>query len=315
MIVPTLSALLLVGQLVSAMPFAQVTRNLPRDVIHVALDEKNGQYRAYRRDGSLYGTYSADLTRDVKEHKRDNTGGCAPLAIDEAKQLTGFKLIEQYADKTWGTGSRNEVTNPTEADQVGSGATACVSGDVVQVQLTGSPTCNSNTGQTGATTSGTNGTITSGVMQGYSNTADWSVTSSSSIGVSVQVSAEFEIPEIATIGAQVTTTATFTSTTASGFSTTATGNVNNAGTFNVPTNKTCTINYDVTTCDVTGEGQVRYVAAGWIWFQYDDQVQGHYKWAVSIEAVITNLDDRSSFMQFTGNIQGNTKANFTTSCV
>jgi hypothetical protein len=42
-------------------------------------------------------------------------------------------------------------------------------------------------------------------------------TASSSIGVSVQVSAEFEIPEIATIGAQVTTTATFTSTTASGY--------------------------------------------------------------------------------------------------
>jgi len=73
------------------MPFAQVTRNLPRDVIHVALDEKNGQYRAYRRDGSLYGTYSADLTRDVKEHKRQTAGGCAPLSIDEAKQRQCFQ--------------------------------------------------------------------------------------------------------------------------------------------------------------------------------------------------------------------------------
>jgi len=76
------------------MPFAQVTRNLPRDVIHVGLDEKNGQYRAYRRDGSLYGTYSADLTRDVKKHKRDNTtGGCAPLSIDEAKQRQYFQYF------------------------------------------------------------------------------------------------------------------------------------------------------------------------------------------------------------------------------
>jgi len=73
------------------MPFAQVARNLPRDVIHVGLDEKNGQYRAYRRDGSLYGTYSADLTRDVKEHKRDNAGGCAPLSINEAQQRQYFQ--------------------------------------------------------------------------------------------------------------------------------------------------------------------------------------------------------------------------------
>jgi len=37
--------------------------------------------------------------------------------------------------------------------------------------------------------------------------------------------------------------------------------------------------------------------------------------AVSIEAVITNLDDRSSFMQFTGSIQGTTNANFTVNCL
>jgi len=75
------------------------------------------------------------------------------------------------------------------------------------------------------------------------------------------------------------------------FTTSVNGQVNDAGTFNVPTNKTCQITvrtrillpcsfptmtdssqYDMTTCDVTGSGQVRYVAAGWIWFQYDDQV-------------------------------------------
>ena len=37
--------------------------------------------------------------------------------------------------------------------------------------------------------------------------------------------------------------------------------------------------------------------------------------AVNIEAVLTNLDDRSSFMEFTGSIKGTTNANFTVSCV
>jgi hypothetical protein len=42
-------------------------------------------------------------------------------------------------------------------------------------------------------------------------------TASSSIGVSIKVSASLEIPEIADVGTEVTTTAEFTSTTASGY--------------------------------------------------------------------------------------------------
>ena len=42
-------------------------------------------------------------------------------------------------------------------------------------------------------------------------------TASSSIGVSVSVSATLKIPEIADVGTEVTTTADFTSTTASGY--------------------------------------------------------------------------------------------------
>ena len=80
-----LSALLLVGQLISAMPFEQVThRNLPRDVVHLAHDEVNGQYLAYNRDGSLYGKYRAQTTRDV-------SGPCAPLPIEQAQQRRCFQ--------------------------------------------------------------------------------------------------------------------------------------------------------------------------------------------------------------------------------
>jgi len=314
MIFRTLSPLLLACQLVSAIPFAQVARSVPPEVAHIALDEVNNQYIAYNLDGSLYGKYSVDVKRDFYEDKRDTTGTCAPLSIDEAKQLPGFKLLEQYADQTWGTGSRKEVTNPDNADQRGQGATACVSGEVVNVELSGNPTCISNQGETGASPSGTNGSIAVAVTQGFSNSGTWSVTSSSSIGVAVKVSATVKIPEILEIGGEVTTSAEFTNQIASGFSTTANQQVTNTATFAAPADKICKVTFDSKSCDVQGHGRVRYLAGGWVWFEYDDKVQDHFKWAVNIESIISNIDDRSSFLEFTGSMKGSTDANFVAKC-
>jgi hypothetical protein len=76
------------------MPFAQVTRNLPQDVDHIAHDEANGRYLAYKRDGSLYGSYPSHSVRDFDERnlKRGEGGGpCAKLAVEEAKQRQCFR--------------------------------------------------------------------------------------------------------------------------------------------------------------------------------------------------------------------------------
>jgi len=115
-----LSALLLVGPLISAMPFEQVTRrSFPRDVVHIAHDEANGQYLAYKRDGSLYGKYPANPTRDVEERDVEvrASGPCAQLAVAEAQQLPGYHLIEEYANKNWGTEKRKVLTNPTAVSE------------------------------------------------------------------------------------------------------------------------------------------------------------------------------------------------------
>jgi len=315
MLIPTLSVILLVGQLASAMPFEQVARNLPRDVAHIALDEANGQYLAYKPDGSLAGKYPADTKRDFRGRKRADPGSpCAKLAVEEAKQLPGFKQIEDYANKEWGTGKRNIVTNPTNADQAFGGATACVSNDVVQVEFSGSPSCNSRTGEVDGQAKETNGSITSSVASTYSNTGTWAVKTTSSIGVSAKVSAEFKIPEIAELGGEITTSAEFTSEVAHGFETTNTDTVNTGGTFAVPSGKKCQIKYDVKTCTVPGHGRVRYEASGFVWFEYDDKVQDHFKWAVNIEEIVKNVDDRSSFLEFAGSIKGTTNANFNSSC-
>ena len=83
-----LTALLLVGQLASAIPFEQVTRNLPQAVVHIAHDEVNGQYLAYKHDGSLYGKFPM---QDFDQRKRAEAGPCAKLSIEEARQRQCFQ--------------------------------------------------------------------------------------------------------------------------------------------------------------------------------------------------------------------------------
>ncbi|KAG7441246.1 uncharacterized protein BT62DRAFT_908782 [Guyanagaster necrorhizus] len=31
------------------------------------------------------------------------------------------------------------------------------------------------------------------------------------------------------------------------------------------------------TCNIQGTGNIRYLASGWIWFNYDSETRGHYK--------------------------------------
>lgn len=122
----------------------------------------------------------------------------------------------------------------------------------------------------------------------------------------MKVSATVKIPEILDIGAEVTTSAEFTNTIASGydglldspscsdtgnsFSTTSNSQVTNTGTFAAPSDKMCkvtvrpdsfaisfprmtgSLKFDAKSCDVQGHGRVRYLAGGWVWFQYDDKV-------------------------------------------
>lgn len=104
-----LSMLCFVAAVASSMPFDELTKLLPRDVAHIGLDERNGQYVAFRRGGEIYGRFPASAQ---KVTKRDST--CGDLPADQAQKLPGWDILNQYADENWGTGSRNVETNPED---------------------------------------------------------------------------------------------------------------------------------------------------------------------------------------------------------
>lgn len=77
----------------SAMPFAELTTMLPRDITHVALDEDSNEFVAFKRDGSLYGRFLADTTGSNAMRRRDTTSTCGNLTVTEAETRELWPLL------------------------------------------------------------------------------------------------------------------------------------------------------------------------------------------------------------------------------
>jgi len=289
-------------QLASALPASKSAGSA--DMNHVIQHTHEDSYYV-RDDPSIYAR---------------GASSCTPLTLDQVKALPGWSKIQQYAKDTYGDGGVNIVVNPPEYPNAP--ATVCLQDGPLPVKLQGTPSCTSNTGEIGGTITGTTGSYQLSFQEGYTNTATWTVTQESSLAVGATLSATIGIPDIVDIEASVTTTATLTNSLSKSFST----SVNNQQTQTVSVNtvdgKPCKGSMTTKTCNVQGTGSASYVASGSVWFNYDDarppisDPNGgkHYKYAVDIASVLTNINDRSSSMTFSGAMQIASKTNFNAKC-
>ncbi|KAK0476971.1 hypothetical protein IW261DRAFT_1487923 [Armillaria novae-zelandiae] len=295
---------------VTALPFSQLVRSLPRDIAHIAVDEARGHYLAFKRDGSLYGRYPVDAETSIVE--RSGASQCAQLSVAEAQTIPGWNDIVQYANSNWGSGSHNIVTNPT--DYVDSPAQVCITDDVVQLSYSGDPVCQTHTTTSQGSLVGTEGEVNIEVDQGFNSDSSYTVSSASTLGVSNTLSVKIGVPEVAEVTDAFTVSTSVTDTTSSTIDTSYSDTGKVTIKMTAPEGKTCTAVTSTKTCNIQASGQIRYLATGWIWFNYDSATHGHYKWAVSIEAVVTNQDDRSSFATFKGSMVANTETSYAGNC-
>ncbi|KAK0433152.1 hypothetical protein EV421DRAFT_1442929 [Armillaria borealis] len=294
-----------------AMPFSHVVKILPEDIAHIAVDKADGHYLAFKRDGTLFGRYPIDAQSN--NLGRRAASQCAPLSLDEAKTLPGWNAILDYANTQWGTGSRNIYTNP--AAYVDSPAQVCITDDVVELSYSGNPVCETHNTSTAGSLVGTDGQVQIAVQQGFNTDTSYTVSSASTIGVSSTLSAQIGIPEIADVTAELSVSTDVTDESSSTFDVSYSDVSTVTLTINAPDGKTCTATTSTQTCNIEATGNIRYLASGWIWFYYDSKTQGHYEWAASVEAVLTNQDDRSSFAEFKGSMVANTHTSYAGSCV
>ncbi|KDR67352.1 hypothetical protein GALMADRAFT_130409 [Galerina marginata CBS 339.88] len=293
---------------------------------------------------------SADIKHVIKHTHEDSyyhgdvasiyprASGCSPLSIEQLKQLPGWSKIQQYASDTYGGGGVNIVVNPSEYPD--RPAVVCLKDGVVPIQVQGAPSCTSTTSQMDSGSKGTSGQNSISLQQGYSNTGTWTVTQESSLAVGASLSVTVGIPEVADVSASVTTTATITNSLANSFSTTASDQTTQTITYNVGDGQNClgTVclyfdfvgNFDATstlqittkTCNVQGKGSAAYVATGYVWFNYDDARTSksdpnggkHYKYSVDIASVLSNINDRSSSLTFSGSMQISSKTHSNAKC-
>ncbi|KAK0435925.1 uncharacterized protein EV420DRAFT_1674056 [Desarmillaria tabescens] len=168
---------------ITALPFSELVRILPRDISHIAMDEASGHYLAFNWDGSLYGRYPADA---------ESNG----LNCHATSQLPGWDAIVQHANDNWGNGSCNIVTNPS--DYVDKPAQVCITDEVVELSFSGDPVCQMHNSTAGSLI-GTKGEVDIKVDQGFDTDTSYTVTTASTIGIDDTLTAKVGIPEVAEV--------------------------------------------------------------------------------------------------------------------
>ncbi|KAJ7100514.1 hypothetical protein C8R44DRAFT_642004 [Mycena epipterygia] len=289
---------------------------LPRDASHLALDEEAREIIAFSRRGETLGRFAlSDVDPDGTVSRRDS-GACSAMSSDDVQNLPGWNTLKSTAEKNWGTGSYNVVTN--DKDYPSQPAQFCVSTDVVQIVPDGTPSasqsCSVQASESNGEQSGTSGTISLTHSEGTASTTTSTVTQQSSLAVGVSVSASIAFPDVANVTAGFSFSATFTNTLSTAIQ--SKSDHTSSQTFTDPNSagKTCHLEFTTQSCTITGSGKVRVLGTGWVWFEYNSKTQGHYKWALSIDSTLTNQDDRSSFLEFKTTTGTTTTSNYKGVC-
>ncbi|KAJ8473292.1 hypothetical protein ONZ45_g16348 [Pleurotus djamor] len=289
---------------VVASPFPLVPRDLPEEASQLAFDESTKQIIAFDTAGKLIGRFEP---ASIPSLEKRNGSPCAAMSKDEALKLPGWKKLEDAANQRWGTGKRNIVTN--DKDLMDRPAQVCVDDGFSVIKKTGKADCEETTQSLAGKLVGSKGSVTLEYFYGTQYTSSNTVTKESALAVGTKVSAAFKLGDVLELGAEVTTTATFTNS----LSSTETINKNTQSksslTMEAPKGKTCHLNFKHKSCTIRGIGNVRFVATGWVWFQYHSRTKGHYKWALHMDKELPK-QDRSSVAEFKALVQSSTKSKF-----
>ncbi|KAJ3982532.1 hypothetical protein F5890DRAFT_344069 [Lentinula detonsa] len=76
----------------------------------------------------------------------------------------------------------------------------------------------------------------------------------------------------------------------------------------------CDATVEIRTCLLQGIGELKMVGTGFVWFQYEDKVKGHYKYREDIEKIVPDLEGRTTTVTFQGPIKVETHAAYAGSC-
>ncbi|KAK7448529.1 hypothetical protein VKT23_013793 [Stygiomarasmius scandens] len=114
-------------------------------------------------------------------------------------------------------------------------------------------------------------------QNGFSAETSVTTTKASTIGVDVTMEASFEIPEIVDVSTSFTTSTSITNTNSKSNTAKYDGVQKTTLEFDVKEGRDCHATIKTQSCSQEATGTVKYLASGFVWFNYDDRTRDHYK--------------------------------------
>lgn len=310
MFAPRFLALFALVQAAFALPHVPQLDSIPPNAANLALDDARGIFVAYDANGYILGELPASVGEAAIE--RRDAGSCVNVSGDDIQRLKGWDILRQYAEDNWGGKWDKVDANPEQYPD--RGAQLCISGDVAEVTLDSDPRCSTQTQSSEGTVVGTEGKIALAATQGTTSSTTVTVTNQASLAVGASVSAKLSVPAISEVTASFTSTVTITNSLSSANTFTTSNAQTQTITIDSQEGKTCNLTFDVQTCDAVGHGSQRMVARGWVWIYYGKKKKGHYKWAINMDNVIPNEDDRATYIDFTTSTSSSTQSKYNAIC-
>ncbi|KAJ7496610.1 hypothetical protein FB451DRAFT_1208216 [Mycena latifolia] len=281
--------------------------NVPRGTSALAFDPETGSVLAYSQDGALLG----HVPQTAASSKRAD-GTCSNLGPDDLKELDGWSLVEAQARKNWGNGKYHLATNIDNEENYP--AIACVSDQTAMVTVNGNPSCVTSSQSSSGTLVGTSGTVTLSALEGTSSSTTLTTTKTSAWSIGVSIAANIGIPDIVDTTTTVSTSVTITNSLSTAVTTTSNNQQTQTIAMAAADGATCSLTFKSKSCTGSGKGSIVMTAKGWAWFQYEKRVQGHYYWALNIEAYIPDVSQRSSSIEFTAAISATNDSQYNGTC-
>ncbi|KAJ3993795.1 hypothetical protein F5050DRAFT_1904521 [Lentinula boryana] len=243
-----------------------------------------------------FGENLPSLSSPTQTQRRASASNCTLLTEHEAKKLPEWHKIIEHADKLWGTGKRNIKTNDEYS------------------LFPGAPSCMTENVTTDGLLSGTNGTASVSVTQGFSASSSFSLSESATIGVSQSYMTMLNFPEVTSTMQDFATSVSITNYVSDYFTSSYDEMETVTLLVAVSDGHNCSIIESVTTCTIEGTGESQFIASGYIWFEYVDPVAGHYKYSVMLEDVLPDPASRSSYARFRGNTIAISRSSYQATC-
>ncbi|KAJ3991394.1 hypothetical protein F5050DRAFT_1716128 [Lentinula boryana] len=239
--------------------------------------------------------------------RRSSAGACKNLT--DPKILPGWEKINEYAKTHWGNKRHKVVTNDKDFPQFP--ALVCTpTTQPIQMSYSGEPLCTTNNVTSAGVLSGTSGTVSVSVGQGFMVSSTFALSSSTSFDLSDGLTPMINFPDVAGIMQGFSTNAMISNTRSE--SLTKTYNDMQTTTLIMASleGQKCDATVEIRTCLLQGTGVLRMVGEGFVWFQYEDKVKDR----VDIKEIVPDLEERTTTITFQGPIKVETHAAYAGSC-